>query len=273
MDAATSQKLKDIAQWVSPGLIVDAGIGTGAILKALSKKFPSSQMIGIDASRHFAALAKKKFRNNPKIEIIHADLRDPVVPADSASTMIFSAVLHELYSYNGYSMKAVVRALKNARRALVPGGRLIIRDGVRPIPKEVFLWLKNDTELHNTFRKFSREFKYGSGAKYEKYGDGEKTMYRLDLATAYEFLSKKDYKENWGLEINEEFGYLTLPGYKKLLEGLGFRIISARSYRNPWIIKNRWQGQAKIFERKSGRLREISFPDTNLVIVTAKRSA
>ncbi len=94
-----------------------------------------------------------------------------------------------------------------------------------------------------------------------------KTLYQLDLATAYEFLSKKDYKENWKLEINEEFGYQTLAAYKKLLENIGFGIVLAKRYRNPWIIKNRWQGQAKIFELKNGKLPGIAVPDSNLVIV------
>ncbi len=187
MDAATTQKLKDITPWVKPGLVIDAGIGTGAVLGALNKKFPSSRMVGIDSSRHFAAIAKKKFRNNPKIEIIRADLRDPVISAKSATTAIFSAVLHELYSYNGYSMDAVIQTLKNGYRALRPGGRLIIRDGIRPEPKEVYLWLKDDG-VHNIFRKFAREFKNGSGVEYKTLNTDGKILYRLDLATAYEFL-------------------------------------------------------------------------------------
>ncbi len=269
MDAATKQKLKDILPWIKPGTIVDVGPGTGSILKAISEKFPSSSFIGVDVSRHFTGLVSRKFRGDPRFRMIGADIVKRPLARNSADTMIFSAVLHEIYSYNHYSVRAVAKALRNAYNSLKPGGRLIIRDGTRP-PRRTTLLELSDPLARKMFGKFVKEFKQGAGAVVKEVILNGKSFYRMSLATAYEFLSKKDYLENWELEINEEFGYLTLPAYKNILRKIGFKIVSATNYKNPWIINNRWKGKAALFAGKNGRLKKIEYPDTNLVIAAEK---
>jgi hypothetical protein len=62
------------------------------------------------------------------------------------------------------------------------------------------------------------------------------------------------------------------------LETAGFHIIenpnqpqeSSRIYLNPWIVKNRWKGKVKVYRTASGRLHEMLYPVTNIVLVGEK---
>lgn len=285
MDAAVKQKTKDIFPWIKPGVIVDAGFGTGLILWHAAKRFPSSHLFGLDLSENFLRLAEKRFKNSKKVSILHADVAEQNLPSNSVDTKIYSTVMHEVYSYKGYKISFVERALKNSLKELRPGGRLIIRDGVKPKKEVVYLKLKNgdglnspsfDAERLSTeamFLKFAREFRHGRGIKYTVISDDKLgRLYKTDSSSAYEFLSKKDYRKNWHIEINEQFGYLTEKDYKKLLRRLGYKIVRSRSYLNPWILKNRWQQTSAVYKKRKSRFVKAAFPATNIVIIAKKTS-
>jgi hypothetical protein len=90
----------------------------------------------------------------------------------------------------------------------------------------------------------------------------------LSLHDANEFLSKKDYLENWAIEVNEEFGVFTLDGWRRELEELGYRVNAARSYLNEWIRDNRYRGRVWLHaDGGDGPGAELPFPDTTAVIV------
>jgi len=283
MDAAIEQKVKDVMQWIKAGTIVDAGLGTGLLLFRMQEQLPGSRFIGIDISSHFFKKAKQQFHGIKNITLLKKNVIRQALPDNSVDTKIFSTILHEVYSYNGYDLRFVKTALKNSFRELKPGGRIIIRDGIQPLPGTWCLSLhskdgKSDPKLHPRylsteamFLKFTKEFKHGKGIKYNALQNKKLgKLYCTDSASAYEFLSKKDYRDNWRLEINEQFGYLSLPEYKNLLRGLGFKVIYAKSYRNPWIVKNRWQRKIKIYKKTDRGFKLIPYPATNAVIVAEK---
>ena len=283
MDAAIKQKAKDVMPWIKSGLIVDAGFGTGLLLFKIWEKFPNSRFIGIDISSHFFKKAQQQFRGIKNITLLKKNVIQKNLPNNSVDTKIFSTILHEVYSYNDYDIQFIKTALKNSFKELKPGGRVIIRDGIQPPPAKWCLALnshdgKSNPRLHPRFLstqaiflKFIREFKKGRGTKCQKTtGPKKESFYCLNSADAYEFLSKKDYRANWHLEIHEQFGYLTLPKYKKMLQNIGFKVIFARSYRNPWIIRNRWQGKVKIYKKTKKGLSPLPYPDTNVVIAAEK---
>lgn len=269
--------------WIKTGTIVDAGFGTGLLLFRMWEKFQNSQFIGIDISSHFFKKARQQFRGIINITLLKKNVIQQHLPDNSVDTKIFSTILHEVYSYNGYKLQFVKTALRNSFKELKPGGRVIIRDGIQPPPAQWCLALnsrdgESDLKPHPRllsteamFLRFAKEFKKGRGARYKKISNSKKgTLYCLSSADAYEFLSKKDYRDNWHLEINEQFGYLTLPQYKNLLRDIGFKVIYAKSYRNPWIVKHRWQGKIKIYQNTKRGLNPLPYPDTNVVIVAEK---
>jgi len=285
MDAAVKQKTRDIFPWIKPGVIVDAGFGTGLILWYMAKRFPTSHLFGLDLSKNFISLAEKRFKNSKRVSVLRADVAEKNLPSNSVDTKIYSTVMHEVYSYKGYKISFVKKALQNSLKELRPGGRLIIRDGVRPQKETVYLKLKAGDGSNNTslnaeklsteamFLKFSKEFKHGNGVRYSIVSDKKiGLLYKMDSSAAYEFLCKKDYRKNWHIEVNEQFGYLTEKEYKKLLQKLGYKIIHSRSYLNPWILKNRWRRTSAVYKKRKGRFIKTSFPATNIVIVAKKTS-
>lgn len=282
MDAAIRQKTEDIFPWVKQGTICDAGFGTGLFLRNLAQRFRNSDIYGVDASRHFFIQAKKRFRKIPRVHLLRANLLKQAFPGGFLDTKIFSSVLHEVYSYNGYRKQAVERALRASFRELKQGGCLIIRDGIKPEKAEVFLRFLPEKRRHfsgdpmaadteTMFLRFAREFKGGAVEYVATYTRGGQRLYKIDLSSAYEFLSKKDFRRNWHIEISEQFGYFTQPEYIALLRRVGFRVIHCHAYKNPWIIKNRWHGKVMLYQKNEGGvLRPKPFPATNIVIVAEK---
>jgi SAM-dependent methyltransferase len=248
---------------------VDKGCGTGLLLVHLSELFPTSQIVGMDLSRELLRLAESQHYPNQNVSIVRGDIVKQHFHAGTVSTAIFSSVMHELYSYNGYDRDVVRQALRNTHAELKPGGRIIIRDGVAPPRRRV--WMRCDAETEERFRRFAREFKGKSsepGLQFTEYLFRRGRWFVLSLHGANELLSKKDYLENWAIEVHEEFGVFTLAGWRRELRAAGFRVVEARSYLNPWILKNRYRRKVWLHADRDGRPGEaIPFPDTTAVFV------
>jgi hypothetical protein len=190
------------------------------------------------------------------------------------------------------------------------GGRLLIRDVVGPENKEreVYLWLNeadgrnedifaqfddrkalmahlNELSTHARYLRFARDFLAEMRAEGQR-GLETAVQYRqetiegqryivLTLRDAVEFMTKKDYTNNWDSEMNEEFAFWDFGEWKGALETAGFQIIEnpnrpqtgSRVYVNPWIVENRWEGKVKLYQKANGRLIEIAYPVTNIVLV------
>ena len=260
MDASLQQKLDDLLPWVRPGLIVDKGCGTGKLLVELSKRFPDSGLVGVDLSREFLRECDENHYASEQVELVAGNAADRQLAPGTATTVIFSSVTHEIYSYSDYSHRELQRAIQNAATELRPGGRVLIRDGISPGPGDVRMrFLK--PEVRSQFKKFAAEFKRGEGAPHDWHG--EDTV-RLSAHLMNEFLCKKDYLKNWHIEINEEFGALSLDGWRALFERVGLRCIEARAYVNEWIRKNRYEGSVALTDDAG---RPVEWPATNCVVV------
>jgi len=186
------------------------------------------------------------------------------------STIILSSVMHEVYSYNGYDREQVRLALANSRKELELGGRVIIRDGIKP-KFQGKVWMRCDEESEARFRKFAREFKNKSDAPGVEFAErkiGDVTWFYLDMHGANEFLSKKDYLANWDMEVNEEFGVFTLDEWQTEFEKQGYRMRECRSYLNPWIADNRYSNHVWLHADDGGKPGEVlPYPDTTAIIV------
>ena len=120
-------------------------------------------------------------------------------------------------------------------------------------------------------------------------GDNSKVLYReeiianvpyfiLPLKHAVEFMSRKDYTENWKSELNEEFTFFSFNDWKRFLTIRGFSIIenpnepseSSRVYTNEWIIKNRYKGKTDLFIKTGKKLIPLEYPSTNIVLIAEK---
>ena len=264
MDASLKQKLDDLLPWVEPGNIVDKGCGTGKLLVELCKVYPKSAYVGVDLSREFLRRCDENTYASEDVALVYGNIIEKNVPEGSATSVIFSSVTHEIYSYSGYSVAELERAMANAAWELKAGGRLLMRDGVSPGRDVMWRMRFLDSQTRDTFERFAKEFKKGRGAPHERLSGGE---VRLTAHYANEFLCKKDYLKNWHIEVDEEYGALTLDGWKALLERIGLEPMRLHAYANEWIVKNRYEGKVELTDDAGNAL---PWPATNCVVVGRK---
>lgn len=262
MDAALAQKLEDVLPWVVPGCIIDKGCGTGKLLVELSRRFPKSGFVGVDLSQEFLRRCDENTYFADDVAFVHKDARDAVVAEGTATTIVLSSIVHEIWTYTGYSQAAVDKALASAFRELAPGGRLIVRDGVSP-GRQAWRMRFLRPDVRACFERFAREFKHGEGAAHT--WEGEDVVLSAHLAN--EFLCKKDYQKNWHIEVHEEFGTFSLEEWKVMVERHGFLLRELHGYVNGWIAANRYEGAVALFDAAGGPL---PWPATNVVVVAER---
>jgi len=265
MDASLRQKLDDLLPWVVPGRIVDKGCGTGKLMVELSRRFPSTALVGVDLSRELLHRCDENTYFTGDVRLVLADAADVAVERGTATTVIFSSIMHEIYTYSGYDQAQVNKAVASAASELGPGGRILIRDGISPTPPAARWRLRLLTdEARRAFGHFAVEFKHGEGAPSERLSP---ERVELSAHLANEFLCKKDYRTNWHIEVHEEYGARTLDGWRAVLTGAGLRVLEAREYANDWIVAHRYVGQVELTDDED---RPLPWPATNAVVVAEK---
>ena len=298
-------KYHDIQKAIRSGRIVDEGCADGALLAEISRDFPDSDLFGIDLSSEFASRFLERQRagefGGAYVHFFHRNLFDRVFEPESIDTTICNSTLHEIWSY-GDGETSVRSYLAEKLRQLRPGGRLLIRDVVGPEDgdREVLLSCsdadgqnlsataivqhkdRNTEWLHilstrSRFFLFANDFLGGqSGFTFKEESHSNRPMFRLTMRQASEFLSKKDYTDNWSSEMNEEFCFWNFSKWKQVLTEIGFQIIEnpnnetegSRVYTNPWIVENRHAGHAEIFDLDG---QNSLWPPTNMVLIAERK--
>jgi SAM-dependent methyltransferase len=309
-------KYKDIKGAIVPGKIVDEGCADGALIVQLAKDFPDSDILGIEITSEFMARCLERQRagefGGTFVHFHQRNLLDQIFEDNSIDSTICNSTTHELWSY-AKQQESLSSYIEKKYKQLRPGGRLIIRDVVGPEDKETEVWLKanssdgNNEEIfkefntakelekhlaglstHARFKRFAKEFlsEMREAGKRDK---STEVIYReenidgieyfvLALKDAVEFMSRKDYFDNWNSELNEEFTFFSFSEWKKFLINHGFKIIenpnlpleSSRVYTNDWIVENRYKGKTELFRMTEDKLIPMDYPPTNIVLVAEK---
>ena len=307
-------KYRDIKGLIRPGKIVDEGCADGALLAAIATDFPDSDLIGIEITGEFMARARERQRaggfGGSYIHFHQRNITQRVFEDQQVDTTICNSTVHELFSYgDGSKTVQAYLALKFAQTR--KGGRLVIRDVVGPTDKdaELYAWLEQgdgveadifaefaqpaDLATHlatlstyDRFKRFARDFR-AARRREGLVGPQTQLRYREETVAGVryivtsrkviaEYLSKKDYLNNWDSEMFETFTFWEFQEWKAALQAAGFRVIEdpnapqngSRVYTNPWIIANRWAGKVKLFRRDQiGTLQPEPYPETNIVLV------
>ena len=91
---------------------------------------------------------------------------------------------------------------------------------------------------------------------------------QLSLKNAAEFLSRKDYCDNWKSEMHETFCFWNFEEWKQELQKVGFRIHPlSDAYTNQWIVDNRWIGKASLYNLN---LEPLDYPVTTMLLIGVK---
>jgi ubiquinone/menaquinone biosynthesis C-methylase UbiE len=282
MDAARLQKVAIVSAYtLGKGNIADMGSGSGSNSFDLASLYPNINVIGIDVNSTMVERALEKYKRS-NLQFILGDIAQLCLPKKSQDAIIDSSVLHHVtsFSHPPYDYNAAGKAIEVQSEMLKDHGVLVIRDFVDPGHDKVLLDLPDDpgsgknyqqcsvNDLFHAFTKQFRSLSSNPGCEFKEHpAPSGKRRYELSHKLAAEFILRKDYRESWELEIQEEYTYFTMEQFKEIFKKLDLRLLSATPLRNPWIVANRFKGK---FELRSLDGHEIDYPPTNCLIVGEK---
>ena len=303
MDEIAEMKFTDTAEFIQPGRIGDIGCAVGSWIKQASRKerLRESDFYGIEVSRFLFELCQQRKLNkeysNPFVFFSQKNaVTGLVFPPNSMNTIHTSSLTHEIESYGG--REDLLHFIRNRHEELVHSGVWINRDVVAPSRKEeqILLWLNKEDGAENDpfmsftksedqagylrslstycrFMRFARDFRSSEGYNliFQEVRQAGQEFISLSMRDAAEFLSRKDYADNWDSEMHETFCFWDFDEWCTHLKEAGFSIHhSSRVFRNEWIVDHRWKGHAKIFRMEDDKLIQVPYPVTTMILVGVK---
>lgn len=105
----------------SPKSIIEVGCGTGHNIAQLAKRFPDSQIIGLDVSTNMLEIARNKIASNPKVSLVEKAYANGSTQVKPTDLILFSYVLTMINpQYPEF--------IKQAYEDLNPGGKIAVVD-------------------------------------------------------------------------------------------------------------------------------------------------
>lgn len=299
MDAfadGAQRKWSSVRDYVRPGRIVDIGCGAGSVLELADREpqLHESDLIGVEVARHlYEECVHKKAQGvfvNPNVFFYRRNvLGGAIFPPRSVDTTLTFALTHEIWSY-GDREKSLLAFARAVYDHTAPGGVWINSDVCGPDNPHHLVRLKlDDSDGENPagprrnlaerpseevaahvaglstrarFDQFAVDFRYPVKSDV----DGDAVV--LPLGTAMDYLTHKDYTENWNSEMQEQFCGLSFADWAGLLRDVGFEVDGAtRTLRNDWIVEHRIAPVASLADLDG---RPIDWPVTHLLAIARR---
>jgi hypothetical protein len=304
-DEGAPRKYERIRDFIQPGRIVDIGCCTGSLIREMTRddRLRESDFYGIEVARPlYAECLHRKEQGAFANENVFFYQRDfaagPIFPEGSINTFTTVALTHEIESYGG--REALWNFLKLLNQQAAIGGRWVNFDVLGPEDRDQIVYLKlrrddgqdddpriafsaEDREglrkhlpslsTYGRFQRFARDFRQEEDYRLpfrEVTREGE-PLVELRLEDACEFLSKKDYADNWRSEMHERFCFWSFADWRAAVEQVGFRVHPASySFVNDWLVENRYRGKADLLVKTNDGLKPLAYPPTHLVLAAEK---
>ncbi|NJC12985.1 SAM-dependent methyltransferase [Micromonospora profundi] len=282
---------------MQPGRIVDIGCGAGAVLELADREasLHESDLIGVEVARHlYQECVHKKaqgvFRNANVYFFQRNVLGGAILKDRSVDTTLTFSLTHEIWSY-GQQWESVMQFARRIRDHTVPGGvwinsdvcgpadrrrqvilRLTTTDGSNPPAPRTDLAELTSGEVKRYVEGLSTRARLDQFAtdfafpfSYQALDDGS---VRLELGAAMDYLTRKDYTDNWLSETKEQFCGLDFAAWTDLLASAGFEIDPASTaIRNDWVIDNRIAPVASLTDLDG---RPLDWPTTHILTVARR---
>lgn len=127
---------------------------------------------------------------------------------------------------------------------------------------------------YGRFLRFAADFRKKEGYSFafrSQTIEGEEFI-ELRLNDACEFMSRKDYIDNWQSEMHETFCFWDFNEWKQNLELACFTVSSeSKAYVNDWIVENRLKGKVELYKKENGQVFKIAYPVTNMILLGEKK--
>ncbi|MBN8654080.1 MAG: transferase [Cytophagales bacterium] len=302
MDEIAILKFQETAPYVKAGRVGDIGCAVGSWIKLACRdeRLRESDFYGIEVARAlFDVCQQRKHNGEFKNPFVFFSQRNAVTglvfDQNSMNTIHTSSLTHEIESYG--SRADLLSFIQNRYDELAPGGVWINRDVVGPENKDRVVLMKlNETDGRNTdfdksftnreelaqylqglstaarFLRFAQDFrkKEKYTLKYEPVTIQHENYIRLSLRDACEFMSRKDYIDNWESEMHETFCFWDFTEWRDHLTAVGFKIAEpSQAYTSEWIVKNRLLNKVSLFSDDAAR-KPIAYPVTNMLMLAVK---
>jgi SAM-dependent methyltransferase len=261
-----------VLDYISGKSCLDVGPGGGAMLDLLESTKRFDRVIGIDISSNvIETLNKRKAKEKRKWEVIKGDafnLKDYFKKGE-IDTVIFCAVVHELFSYietdgHKFNHKTIEKAMKSCYDILPIGGRIIVRDGIMSeTNNNRIIVFKNEQDI-KFLEKYCRDFK-GREIEYKQLASNKVMMKEND---AMEFLYTYTWgEESYPMEVQEQFGYYTPSEYIEMFKKIGkFKVVECKHYLQDGYEEH----LLKRIEYYDENMNVERLPDSTCVIVVEK---
>ena len=276
MNNSEESTKNSIIDYVSGLKVVDVGSGGGVLLDLLESRYPDKVITGTDISENVIdILNKKKHSEGHSWSVVRHNFTDGPFSidgkAETVDTVIFSSIIHEIFSYTEtaegrFNIDVVKQSLRNAFDSLRPGGRIIIRDGIRVSEDKagdiIKVRFKEKSGLE-FFKNFMNDFEGLKDIDDKRISIDEKDM---SVSACADYIREFLYTYTWGQEsysheVNEQFGYFTINEYKEFLLSLGAKLIRADAFLEPGYPQHL---------RPLVELEPDVYPDSNCILVAEK---
>ncbi|MEU4400692.1 class I SAM-dependent methyltransferase [Micromonospora orduensis] len=289
---AAERKWTAVRRHVQPGRIVDIGCGAGSVLELADREaaLHESDLIGVEVARHlYQECVHKKAQGvfrNANVYFYQRNVLGGAIFADrSVDTTLTFALTHEIWSY-GRQRESLVQFARRIHDHTVPGGVWINSDVCGPADRRrpVVLRLATDDGANPPAPRHDlAELSEGEVRRYVgglstrarldqfavdfafpfAYEVVDESAVRLELGSAMDYLTRKDYVDNWLSETREQFCGLSFDEWLELLAEAGFEVDPASApLRNDWVIDNRIAPVATLTDTDG---RPLDWPDTHLL--------
>lgn len=263
--------------------ILDMGCGNGKLTYAMAALNPKVRFTGIDKSKRIINKAKEQYKLHNlefKIGDVSSDLFEP----ESVDCIINNFILHRVFSDSRYNEQIVSDTLRKQFTMLKNDGLMYIRDYAKPPQDQYVLMEMHDDESASDnvddlceadllvwYAEHARPKQDpGCGGFFleELPPRFPKTrLFRLPYKWAYEFIMRKDRRENWQEELPFEFTFFTVDEFRQELKSLGSRVEYSAPHWDEDFIRQNFLGHFRLLHTNGEPLGD---PPTSFISVSRK---
>jgi len=232
MDSSVDQKA-ELLSWIPGGSVAELGPGSGSLTELIAARDGVTEVLALDASPDAVARLAERFEDDPRVSFGESTLGEDSDPFGGRrfSAIVASSVFHEVFSFLDIGGLRLIA--EQLTEALVPGGRFILRDGVKPDMPQRFARMEVAPRLIELAERYCAEGRLGLRPS-------------LRGTTAYgsrHQIAEMAFTITWGgeafqREVEEQYQLYSLQGAVDFYAEFGLKLIHGEAYTQQGYIDN-----------------------------------
>lgn len=265
--------------------VLNISCNNGIYTYVMAVMNPEYEFVGIDRDSENIEFATKTYKL-PNLSFVCGDVQESFLPPNSIDAIINAFTLHEFYSEEQCSVKAVTDILHRHLELLKEDGYIFIQ-GYAMAPEDEYVLLEmpsddskkedgrlSDAELLTLYADKARAHKDSSywGFYLEELPPRfpRTHLFRLPHKWAYEFLLRKAKRKDWDEELHKEYTFFSQSEFRDTLRRFGTRVLYTTPYWDEEIVQNNFNKKIRLFNENG---KPLGTPETSFVLVGQKVSA